>query len=117
MKEFKIFIMVFFAFLSALTSYRLIVNYYEQKALEQVLKDFIENTRSPKSFDFTSPKPTTLKPTLPQPAKPQTKPTLEQKKLSETEQICAFWKQAYNNENSDKHHQRVLETCPEYQKK
>lgn len=31
-------------------------------------------------------------------------------------QTCAFWKAAYNNENSDKHYQRVIENCPEYQK-
>lgn len=31
-------------------------------------------------------------------------------------QTCNFWKEAYNNENSDKHHQRVRENCPEYQK-
>lgn len=119
MKEFKVFIAAFFAFLCALMTYRLIVNYHEQKAIEQVFNEFINNTRSPKTFEFTSPKQpsTRSKSASNQLLESAKKSEAEQKKLSETEQVCNFWKQAYNNENNDKHHQRVLETCPEYQKK
>ncbi|MDD4864852.1 MAG: hypothetical protein PHE38_12695 [Alishewanella agri] len=113
MKEFRIFLVVFSAVFFALLIYNALSNYYQNKAIEQALSDFTQNIKS-----LSSP-PVSTQATIhrPKPSpKPVSKPVVIDKKLSEAQQICDFWKQAYNNENNDKHYQRVRETCPEYQK-
>lgn len=109
MKEFRIFLVVFSAVFLALLFYNALSNYYQNKAIEQAFSDFTKNI---KSF---SPPPVYTPASIQQP-KPAPKPVVIDKKLSEAQQVCDFWKQAYNNENNDKHFQRVRETCPEYQK-
>lgn len=109
MSYFKIFSAVFFAVLLALFTYNSIKNYYEKKAIEQVFSDFSKNLRSPASFDF-KPKPVSASISSSNTPKQQIKPS-KPEKLSEQEQICNFWKQAYSNKNTDHYFNRMQETC------
>lgn len=109
MNYFKIFLVVFLAVFLALFTYNAIKNYYERRAIEQAFSDFTKTLRSPNSFT-PKPKSTTVLTnpvTLPQQV---TKPTGPQK-LSEQQQICNFWKQAYSNKNTDHYFKRMQETC------
>lgn len=113
MKELKIFAAVFAAVLFALISYNLFDRYLEHKAIEHAINEL---RSSPNSLFNLKPAPRPVQSTLTPPSAPQVpKPVQKQsKKLSDAEQICNFWKQAYSNENTDKHYQRMVETCPEY---
>lgn len=108
MNHFKIFVAVFLAVFLALFTYNAIQNYYERRAIEQVFSDFTKSLGSPNSFT-PKPKPTTVisnPVTLPQQVTTPTRP-----KLSEQQQICNFWKQAYSNKNTDHYFKRMQETC------
>ena len=114
MKEFKIAAAVFVAVFLALVSYNLLDRYLTYKATKHALTEF-------NSFLKSNSQQRPLRQAQPrqQPQQASTpNPTVESNKfkpLTEEEQICNFWKDAYNNDNTDRNWQRVTEFCAEYQ--